>query len=129
MVELYDANDEFADSEDAISRFLGDALQSLDRSSQDLELDSNDVFTEGSVEVTDSESISTGKSGGSKSHRMHPFWSKTRNGKSSFDKTNQKYLEMLRGRQSLPSFAMKDEFLEVLRNDQVLVVTGETGCG
>ncbi|KAJ7942755.1 putative ATP-dependent RNA helicase [Quillaja saponaria] len=32
-------------------------------------------------------------------------------------------------REKLPSFKMKSEFLEAVRNNQVLVVSGETGCG
>jgi HrpA-like RNA helicase len=36
---------------------------------------------------------------------------------------------MLRKRQELPSWAAKDEILAAIENNQVIVVSGETGSG
>uniref|UniRef100_A0A6Q2YW51 ATP-dependent DNA/RNA helicase DHX36 n=1 Tax=Esox lucius TaxID=8010 RepID=A0A6Q2YW51_ESOLU len=43
-------------------------------------------------------------------------------------RADSKYLEMLKFREKLPSFGKK-ELVEVIRSNQVLVVSGETGCG
>ncbi|KAG7470975.1 hypothetical protein MATL_G00119570 [Megalops atlanticus] len=40
-----------------------------------------------------------------------------------------KYLEMLKFREKLPSYSMKEELVQLVRGNQVLVVSGETGCG
>ncbi|KAJ6520085.1 P-loop containing nucleoside triphosphate hydrolase protein [Mycena sanguinolenta] len=40
-----------------------------------------------------------------------------------------KYQEMLSARQKLPAFTAKDEFLNLLDKNRVVVVVGETGCG
>ncbi|KAL0973520.1 hypothetical protein UPYG_G00205200 [Umbra pygmaea] len=40
-----------------------------------------------------------------------------------------KYLDMLKFREKLPSFGKKEELVELIRSSQVLVVSGETGCG
>ncbi|KAG5837022.1 hypothetical protein ANANG_G00234820 [Anguilla anguilla] len=42
---------------------------------------------------------------------------------------NPKYTEMLNFREKLPSYKMKEELVQLLRANQVLVVSGETGCG
>lgn len=39
------------------------------------------------------------------------------------------YNKMLEFRKTLPAFAKKDDILHLLRNHQVVVVSGETGCG
>ncbi|KAE9409120.1 P-loop containing nucleoside triphosphate hydrolase protein [Gymnopus androsaceus JB14] len=51
--------------------------------------------------------------------------------KADFDKIcqNEKYREILSGRQKLPSFTVKAQFLNLLESNQVVVVVGETGCG
>jgi len=36
---------------------------------------------------------------------------------------------MLSHREKLPSYSMKDEIIEYIRNNQIIVITGETGCG
>jgi HrpA-like RNA helicase len=36
---------------------------------------------------------------------------------------------MLAFRRKLPAYAQRDELIAALRNEQVLVVSGETGCG
>ncbi|KAF7337468.1 p-loop containing nucleoside triphosphate hydrolase protein [Mycena sanguinolenta] len=40
-----------------------------------------------------------------------------------------KYKEMLSSRQKLPAFTARDEFLNLLDKNRVVVVVGETGCG
>lgn len=40
-----------------------------------------------------------------------------------------KYEEMQRVRHSLPAWGKRDEILELLRSNQVIVISGETGCG
>lgn len=42
---------------------------------------------------------------------------------------NPKYREMLKKRRRLPSFNMKDVILKVVAENQVVVISGETGCG
>lgn len=43
--------------------------------------------------------------------------------------SNQLYKKMLARRQNLPSFKKKDELLHLINKNQVVVVSGETGCG
>ncbi|XP_041377673.1 ATP-dependent DNA/RNA helicase DHX36-like isoform X2 [Gigantopelta aegis] len=43
--------------------------------------------------------------------------------------TDQKYRHMLEFRKKLPSYNMKEEILQKIQNNQVLVISGETGCG
>lgn len=40
-----------------------------------------------------------------------------------------KYQEMLSRRLQLPSYEMKDEILDLINNNQIVVISGETGCG
>ncbi|KAM3615872.1 uncharacterized protein V6R79_008865 [Siganus canaliculatus] len=40
-----------------------------------------------------------------------------------------KYKEMLKFREKLPSYAKKEELVELINSNRVLVVSGETGCG
>lgn len=40
-----------------------------------------------------------------------------------------KYLEMKRFREILPTYKMAKELIEVVNNNQVVVISGETGCG
>ncbi|KAG9348145.1 hypothetical protein JZ751_001880 [Albula glossodonta] len=42
---------------------------------------------------------------------------------------NSKYTEMLKFREKLPSYNKKMELVQLVRANQVLVVSGETGCG
>ncbi|XP_061072656.1 ATP-dependent DNA/RNA helicase DHX36 isoform X3 [Conger conger] len=42
---------------------------------------------------------------------------------------NPKYTEMLKFREKLPSYKMKEDLVQLVRANQVLVVSGETGCG
>lgn len=42
---------------------------------------------------------------------------------------NPKYLKMLQGRKKLPAYNMKDEIVNLIRSHQVVVISGETGCG
>uniref|UniRef100_A0A8C9WRI4 RNA helicase n=1 Tax=Scleropages formosus TaxID=113540 RepID=A0A8C9WRI4_SCLFO len=44
-------------------------------------------------------------------------------------RSDQKYLEMLKFREKLPSYGMKEELVQLIRANQVMVVSGETGCG
>ncbi|KAK1168498.1 ATP-dependent DNA/RNA helicase DHX36 [Acipenser oxyrinchus oxyrinchus] len=44
-------------------------------------------------------------------------------------KSDPKYLEMRRFREKLPSYNMKKELVELIKSNQVVVVSGETGCG
>ncbi|XP_055911912.1 putative ATP-dependent RNA helicase DHX57 [Eupeodes corollae] len=43
--------------------------------------------------------------------------------------TNDKYKKMLSARQSLPAFSKMTEILNQIASSQVLVISGETGCG
>ncbi|KAJ7293075.1 P-loop containing nucleoside triphosphate hydrolase protein [Mycena rebaudengoi] len=40
-----------------------------------------------------------------------------------------KYKDILASREKLPAFSAKDEFLDLLQKNRVVVVVGETGCG
>ncbi|CAL8147757.1 unnamed protein product [Orchesella dallaii] len=40
-----------------------------------------------------------------------------------------KYQTMMRFREKLPAYQHKDEFLKLMRENQVIVISGETGCG
>ncbi|XP_023153570.2 ATP-dependent DNA/RNA helicase DHX36 [Amphiprion ocellaris] len=40
-----------------------------------------------------------------------------------------KYREMLKFREKLPSYSKKEELVELINSNRVLVVSGETGCG
>nr|XP_054764413.1 ATP-dependent DNA/RNA helicase DHX36-like [Lytechinus pictus] len=42
---------------------------------------------------------------------------------------SEQYRKMQTFRQKLPSFKMKDELLSLIRSNQVVVISGETGCG
>ncbi len=42
---------------------------------------------------------------------------------------SQKYFEILDKRRQLPVWEQKDQFLEMIRNTQVMVLVGETGSG
>lgn len=42
---------------------------------------------------------------------------------------SQRYLEILEKRKTLPVWHQKDEFLQVLKANQVLILVGETGSG
>ncbi|KAK8400341.1 hypothetical protein O3P69_003203 [Scylla paramamosain] len=42
---------------------------------------------------------------------------------------NQMYQRMLEVRKKLPSYKMRDEIVDTIRNNQVVVLSGETGCG
>ncbi|KAG7099686.1 hypothetical protein E1B28_001508 [Marasmius oreades] len=42
---------------------------------------------------------------------------------------NPKYVELLVNRKDLPSFSTKQQFLDLLEMNRVVVVVGETGCG
>uniref|UniRef100_A0A1A8QZ52 ATP-dependent DNA/RNA helicase DHX36 n=1 Tax=Nothobranchius rachovii TaxID=451742 RepID=A0A1A8QZ52_9TELE len=44
-------------------------------------------------------------------------------------KSDWKYKEMLKFREKLPSFGKKEELVELINSNSVLVVSGETGCG
>ncbi|XP_041118998.1 ATP-dependent DNA/RNA helicase DHX36 [Polyodon spathula] len=44
-------------------------------------------------------------------------------------KSDPKYLEMRRFREKLPSYNMKKELVDLIKSNQVVVVSGETGCG
>lgn len=43
--------------------------------------------------------------------------------------TNTKYKQMQNSRERLPSFAKREEILKLLENNQVVLISGETGCG
>lgn len=43
--------------------------------------------------------------------------------------SNQQFLKMLDFRKKLPSYKMREELVQLIRDNQVLVVSGETGCG
>lgn len=40
---------------------------------------------------------------------------------------NLKFISMYKKRSKLPSFKKKDEILELIRNNQVILISGETG--
>ncbi|KAL6479481.1 hypothetical protein MHYP_G00129140 [Metynnis hypsauchen] len=42
---------------------------------------------------------------------------------------NSKYLQMLKFREKLPSYGMKEELVGLIEANRVVVVSGETGCG
>ncbi|XP_061136394.1 ATP-dependent DNA/RNA helicase DHX36 isoform X2 [Syngnathus typhle] len=44
-------------------------------------------------------------------------------------KSHSKYKEMLTFRKKLPSYGKKEELVQLINSNQVLVVSGETGCG
>lgn len=44
-------------------------------------------------------------------------------------KNNSYYQKMLASRQSLPAWAMKNEILSTINSHQVVVISGDTGCG
>nr|XP_057935113.1 ATP-dependent DNA/RNA helicase DHX36 [Doryrhamphus excisus] len=44
-------------------------------------------------------------------------------------KSHPKYKEMLTFREKLPSYGKKEELVKLINSNQVLVVSGETGCG
>ncbi|VVC42551.1 Hypothetical protein CINCED_3A018746 [Cinara cedri] len=44
-------------------------------------------------------------------------------------KENPKYRSMCAVRRKLPSYKKKDEILELIRKNQVILISGETGCG
>ncbi|XP_058490743.1 ATP-dependent DNA/RNA helicase DHX36 [Solea solea] len=44
-------------------------------------------------------------------------------------RSDPKYREMLKFREKLPSYGKKEELVELIRSNRVLVVSGETGCG
>ncbi|XP_033486604.1 ATP-dependent DNA/RNA helicase DHX36 [Epinephelus lanceolatus] len=44
-------------------------------------------------------------------------------------KSDPKYREMLKFREKLPSYGKKEELVELINSNRVLVVSGETGCG
>ncbi|XP_037344927.1 ATP-dependent DNA/RNA helicase DHX36 [Pungitius pungitius] len=44
-------------------------------------------------------------------------------------KSDTKYKEMLKFREKLPSYGKKEELVELINSNRVLVVSGETGCG
>ncbi|XP_071961739.1 putative ATP-dependent RNA helicase DHX57 [Antedon mediterranea] len=44
-------------------------------------------------------------------------------------KTSNSYLSMLSQRQNLPAWSEQDKILKILKNNQVVVVSGMTGCG
>ncbi|XP_063061354.1 ATP-dependent DNA/RNA helicase DHX36 [Engraulis encrasicolus] len=44
-------------------------------------------------------------------------------------RTNSKFLDMLKFREKLPSYGMRKELVDLIQASQVVVVSGETGCG
>ncbi|XP_026143566.1 ATP-dependent DNA/RNA helicase DHX36 [Carassius auratus] len=42
---------------------------------------------------------------------------------------NARYLDMLKFREKLPSYGMREELVRLISSNQVLVISGETGCG
>lgn len=44
-------------------------------------------------------------------------------------RANSKYLDMLKFREKLPSYGMREELVQLIQANQVVVVSGETGCG
>ena len=43
--------------------------------------------------------------------------------------TNTRYLKMMKFRKKLPAYAKLEELVELINNNQVVLVSGETGCG
>ncbi|XP_046400420.1 ATP-dependent DNA/RNA helicase DHX36-like [Ischnura elegans] len=43
--------------------------------------------------------------------------------------SDSRYLDMIKFRKKLPSFEMRDQILDLINKNQVVVVSGETGCG
>ena len=39
------------------------------------------------------------------------------------------YEEIQQGRRKLPAYARREDILEAINNNQVIVISGETGCG
>ncbi|XP_058058907.1 putative ATP-dependent RNA helicase DHX57 [Anopheles bellator] len=72
----------------------------------------------------------TGRTGGSKTN-PEQLQKEDRNIVRKFmDKqTNAAYREMLKARRNLPAWAKMSEIIELLDSNQVLVISGETGCG
>ncbi|XP_008307701.1 ATP-dependent DNA/RNA helicase DHX36 [Cynoglossus semilaevis] len=44
-------------------------------------------------------------------------------------RSDPRYREMLKFREKLPSYGKREELVELIQSDRVLVVSGETGCG
>ena len=44
-------------------------------------------------------------------------------------KKSKAYQKMQPGRQSLPAWAHRNELIEAVRKNNVIVISGETGCG
>lgn len=44
-------------------------------------------------------------------------------------KSDRKYIEMYRTRESLPAFSVSKKIIELVNKNQVVVLSGETGCG
>ncbi|NXG58695.1 DHX36 helicase, partial [Hemiprocne comata] len=44
-------------------------------------------------------------------------------------KSDPRYIEMQRFREKLPSYGMKEELVNLINNNRVTVISGETGCG
>ncbi len=44
-------------------------------------------------------------------------------------KNNNRYKEMQQARTKLPAYTMRQQILQMLANNQVIVISGETGCG
>ncbi|XP_067275989.1 ATP-dependent DNA/RNA helicase DHX36 [Pseudorasbora parva] len=44
-------------------------------------------------------------------------------------KDNARYIDMLKFREKLPSYGMREELVKLINANQVLVISGETGCG
>lgn len=43
--------------------------------------------------------------------------------------TNQKYIRMLESRKNLPSYSKQIEIINLIKKNQIVVISGETGCG
>ncbi|NXY10491.1 DHX36 helicase, partial [Pteruthius melanotis] len=44
-------------------------------------------------------------------------------------RTDPRYIEMQRFREKLPSYGMREELVQLINNNRVVVISGETGCG
>lgn len=42
---------------------------------------------------------------------------------------NSQYMRMLKQREHLPSYKMREKIMQLINNNQVVVISGETGCG
>ena len=60
---------------------------------------------------------------------LDPFLDKQLYEESQNQNKSKAYEEMLRFRQQLPSYAMRDVILATVRENQVSLISGETGCG